>query len=186
MKLNLNLADRIYVHRRALFAAYVAMATILLVMLVVSLVLFARARGEIADLEQRLGELRERVAVHDDSDVGDLSPAAQRQLLSDIAFANAILERDNFRWTQLLDRLEELVPEGVSIRSILPDHRTGSLNLTVVARGLSEMTAFLDQLMASEHLGGVYLLRQEKTTVTDFAGREREALQFSLTLGEAF
>ncbi|KIH76449.1 type IV pilus assembly protein PilN [Geoalkalibacter ferrihydriticus] len=186
MKLNLNLADRVYINRRALHGAYVAIGALLLVLLVVNLLFFSRTRDEIVELEQRLSELRERAGARDDEGVIDISPAAQRQLLSDIAFANSILEKDSFRWTQLLDRLEGLVPDGVSIRSILPDHRTRSLNLTAVARGLDEMTAFLDRLLESDQLRDVYLLRQEQTTVTDFAGRERQALLFSLTLREAF
>ncbi|WP_305043671.1 PilN domain-containing protein [Geoalkalibacter sp.] len=185
MKIALNLANRVYLNRRAWTLGYGVAGLALLGLLVMNGVFFWQGRTQVAGLETTLAALRLDAAARGVGTV-EVGPAAFQQLLREVALANSILESDSFRWTQLLDRFEDVIPEGVSLRSILPDYKTRALNLTAVARGLEEMTACLDQLMRSEHFRHTYLLRQEKTTVTDFAGREREAVLFSLVVREAF
>ncbi|WP_305046723.1 PilN domain-containing protein [Geoalkalibacter sp.] len=185
MKISLNLANRTYVNRRAWNLGYAVAGLGLSALLVLHGVFLWQGRGQLGALEKTLEGLRQEAAARGEGAV-EVSPAVYQQMLEDIAKANSILERDSFRWTQLLDRFEEVIPEGVSLRSILPDYKTRALNLTAVARGLEEMTTCLDQLMKSEHFRQTYLLRQEKTTVVDFAGREREAVLFSLVVREAF
>jgi type IV pilus assembly protein PilN len=185
MKISLNLADRIYVHRRGLHAAYAAIGVVLLVLTLINTFHVLNHRRETVQLQERLDQLQQRSAELQ-RETGDFNTAAYQRLVEEIAFANSILERDAFRWTDLLDRLELLVPEGVSLRSILPDHKNRALNITAVARGLDEMMLLLDRLAQSESLRNVYLLRQEAGKMSDPGGRERETIVFYLVVREAF
>ena len=185
MKISLNLADRIYINRRALLAGYAVVGTVMLLLLVMNSVFLLNSHRDLADMQERLTLLQDRSAALQGG-TGDFSQVAYQQMLSDIEFANSILKKDAFRWTELLNHLETLVPEGVALRSILPDHKNRALNITAVARSLDEMTLLLDQFAQSETLRNVYLLRQEKAKITDLGGREREGVQFSLLVREAF
>lgn len=185
MKISLNLADRVYINRRALLAAYAVAGAVMFLLLVMNSVFLLNSRRDIADMQERLNQLQERSAALQGG-AADFSPTAYQQLLSDIEFANSILKKDAFRWTELLNHLETLVPEGVALRSILPDHKNRALNITAVSRGLDEMTLLLDRFAQSESLRNVYLLRQEKAKITDLGGQEREGVQFSLLVREAF
>ena len=186
MKISLNLASRTYVNRRALYAGYAAAALALAILLAVNLTFFWQSRSETREYERRLAEIKKQFGTMAEEGETDFNPAVYKELLADIEFANAILEKDGFSWSLLLGQLEELTPEGVAIRGLRPDHKTRSLNLTAVARGVDEMRAFIDRLMASEKFADLFLLSQEQTEVTDYVGRKRQALTFALEIQEAF
>ncbi len=186
MKISLNLASRTYVNRRALFAGYVAAGIALGLLLALNLTFFWHSRSEIRDLDRKLAAIKEQLGTLTAEGGAEFSPAAYKDLLQEIEFANAILEKDGFRWSALLNQLEGLVPEGVSVRGLRPDHKARALRITAVARGVDEMRAFLDRLMASENFSDLFLLSQEKTEVTDYSGRKREAVKFDLEIQEAF
>ncbi len=73
------------------------------------------------------------------------------------ALEHEIIAADQFRWTILLSRFEELLPADVSIRSIQPDFNGHSVRLACLARDVSAMTRFVDNLLTSEDLSQAYL-----------------------------
>jgi type IV pilus assembly protein PilN len=186
MKISLNLATRTYVNRRALYALYALLAVLLVFWLGFSLSVWQKERAEIAQLEERLQKVRGQLG--DLGDEGGAPPDSSdyQALLDDLAFADDLLHRDSFQWTELFLRLEQLLPDGASLRSLRPEHRERALSLTAVARENEQMNRFIDQLMASEELNQVLLLSQERTEVTDPAGQERPAVRFTLLIQEAF
>jgi hypothetical protein len=184
MKLTLNLADRSYVHKRSLHLFY---AVTLVAMAICSAVqggLALRLHRQEQQVEARLQALQQAKASQ--QPVAQLSPKALQALRQEVALANDILARDSFRWTVMLDRLEEVVQDGITIRSLQPDYREGSLRLAASARGLPQLGTFLDQLLASGFFSDVYLLDQATAKVKDSAGAERTAITFSLQLKGAF
>ena len=83
-------------------------------------------------------------------------------------------------------QLEELVPEGVALRSIQPDFKAGSLALQGVSDDVSQLRDFLDQLVADERLGDVTLLQQSRIQVKDPSGKESTVVAFSVAVKGAF
>jgi Tfp pilus assembly protein PilN len=184
MKLTLNLADRSYVHKRTLYLFY---AVVLAGMAICSAVqggLLLRLHQQQEQVETHLRELLQSKAGRQPA--AELEPRALQTLRQEVALANDILSRDSFRWTVMLDRLEEVVQDGITIRSLQPDYREGSLRLAASARGLPQLSSFLDRLLASGFFSDVYLLDQASTKVKDGAGIERPAIKFSLMLKGAF
>jgi type IV pilus assembly protein PilN len=186
MKISLNLATRIYINRRALYAFYVLLAVLLVFWLGLSLSSWQAERAEIVRLEEQLHKVRSQLGSFGNEETLPFDSTDYQALLKDLAFAEDILARDAFRWTRLFLQLEQLMPEGASLRSLRPEHRERALSLTAVARENEQMNRFIDHLMASEGLNQVFLLSQERIEVKDFAGQTRPAVRFSLLVQEAF
>ncbi len=74
----------------------------------------------------------------------DVSPARLQTLRQEVAFANQVIQRQRFSWTQLLDDLERTTPNQISMKSIVVNK--ASLALSGTALTLQELTAFVDRL----------------------------------------
>ena len=66
-------------------------------------------------------------------------------------FANMAIGRRVFSWTALLNRIEELVPPGVSIQSINPDFSTLDVEITGTALDMARVTDFMGRITGSPY-----------------------------------
>lgn len=185
MKLSLNLASRSYVNRRALYALYAFLFALLIFLLVLNLGFYVRSQAQARQLNERLAEFDKDLAGRQETSNG-FSPAAYEEMLEEIAFANEILVKDSFRWTALLDRLEEVVPDKVIIRGIQPDYKSASLNLSGGARKVGDLRRFLDNLIQSSHFSDVYLLQQSRDSGKGKNGRGQGEIGFTIVVRGAF
>jgi len=163
MKYSLNLATKTYVHHRRLFAILVALGLFLLGLLIINTMSVIRDSHRTRELELRLNEFRSQK--QGGSQQADISDAAMAQLAKRIEVANELLLRDNYRWTTLLNHLEAHLAEGISIRGLQPDYKTGVLKLSGVAASVTDLRHFIDNLTRSEVFTQIYLKdqRTEKT-----------------------
>ena len=182
MKLSLNLASRSYVNQRALKKTYQAVLVLLIGLLVWQLLSVWQLSQNIdlvqANLKQLQGQL-EKGAVE------RLSPEQIKAQEQEHQQAQALLRRDAFRWTGLFDRLENLLPDGASIRSLNPDYQQRTLVLSGVVRALPDLQALLDNLH-DDSFKQVFLQSQSQTEVNDGQGGKRSALLFSIKLEGMF
>jgi type IV pilus assembly protein PilN len=181
MKLTLNLASRTYLNRRALRFFYLAVIAVLLLLAAVNLYGYLRSQAEVGQLTAWLAEI-ERQQKTPRREEQKMTQQEQQTLRADVDFANQNLKMDGFRWTQLLDHLEAVVPERVSIRGIRPDFRQGSFTLTGYARSVDDLRGFLDNLHASTGFNDVYLLQQSRQEQQDGS----RLLDFSIVVKGAF
>ncbi len=186
MKLNLNLASRTYVNRRALLAFYGALSGLLALLLAVNVVFFFRDMAHGRRVKAHLAELDQELGAQLAEAGPEAPPEELKDLRSEIEFANGVLERDSFRWTALLDHLEEVSFEGVTIQTIQPEFKDKTLKLGGQAKGVGELRTFLDRAIASPHFREVYLLDQRTQEVTDTLGRKRQAVSFNILLKGVF
>jgi len=112
---------------------------------------------------------------------GDQLAALQR----DYNQARKLLKQDAFRWTLLFDRIEAILPPGISLRGFNPDYDKNVLVLTGVARDLGSLQRLLDNLHA-ESFKDAFLLQQSEVKLKDSRGIERTALSFSINLTGVF
>jgi len=186
MKISLNLATRTYVNRRKLIRCYLLVA----LLLVLGALYGASVCLDGYNRNQALRAQIERVLLERKSLGGggdfSLQPGERETLRQAVPFANQLLLADSFRWTALLGRLEELVPEGVAIRSLQPDYAKGDLSLTAVALGVDELRRFLDALSVAEGFEKSYLLSQSFVKAGGKDSREQPLLQFSINIREVF
>lgn len=186
MKLTLNLASRTYVNRRLLYLGYALVLGTLVLLLAFGAHRAWRLRAHSLQLGVQLSTLEKTLGEVGEETEPVVTAAEMARQKAQVTSANAILERDGFRWTVLLDRLEEMTLEGVTIVSLQPDYKARSLRLTGQARSLKELRAFLDRLITSPAFSEVYLLQQGSAKVKTASGAERPALGFSLVLKGVF
>jgi type IV pilus assembly protein PilN len=185
MNLNLNLASRAYVNRQALYLCYALLVALLVVLLLLLGGSYYRLHADNGRISDQLEEINRDLGFQG-SATQEISSPAYQQLQERVSYANQLLVKDSFRWTELLDHLEEVVTDGVRIRSIQPDYRQGELKLIGVARGLGDLRSFLDRLITSPHFSDVFLLDQASVMVKDNLGQDHSSLTFTVDLKGAF
>lgn len=184
MKLTLNLASKKHLDRQTVYVAYGVILAFLGMLLLLNLNTVIRGQMQVSTLRGHLSKLE------DDAGKGAkgalaVSPARMQQTQDEVAFANELLEKDSFRWTEMLNHLEEVVRRGISIRSISPDYKEGGLKVSGLARDGKTLRQFIDRIEASDHFAEVFLFRQANVEV-DYRKRKRRAVSFSLELKGVF
>ncbi len=186
MNPSLNLATKTYLNRRLLYAAYGLTMLLLLLFLAGLGAYFWNCRQEGQKLRAAIEQMEQDSQPSAGAAEARFSPEEYKRLRERIAFFNSVLAKDTFRWTDLLGRLENLVPEGIGLRSIQPDFRGRSIRISGLARNLDKLQDFLDRLLVSDDFAAVYLLNQARID----QGRDQQGggneLSFSLVLEGAF
>lgn len=185
MKLTLNLSSRTYLNRRTLYGFYAVLTVLLATLLLLNIGLFFRSQSQARQTRDRLAALEAETGGTDVDGAGAGTPAAYEKLLEHIRFANGVLQQDSFRWTALLNRLEEVVPAKVQIGGIKPDYQKKTLSLSGQAQRVEDLQQFLDNLIESPHFSDVYLLQQTRNA-PDRKGGTGKTISFSIVVKGAF
>jgi len=181
MKLTLNLASRRYYDQELVRRWLYSLLSVLLLLLVFQGYQWFTTRQQILIHQASVEELRKDLGLQPDL----MTPEALTDRYTDYRTAQQLLQRDSFRWTELFDRFEHLLPEGISLRSFQPDYKGNSLRVEGVARDLRHLQALLDHLLA-DHFTQVYLRQHSNIQVSDGRGGQRSALSFTLEIEGVF
>ena len=181
MKITLNLATRPYINRPLLYAIYAGICTILLLLAGLNLLNGLRSFEETRRLRERIAELEQRSSLAAKGASG-FSPEGYIRLNRRIVFANELLEQDSVRWSLLLDRLENLMVDGVRMRGLQPDFKNRNVRLAGSASSIDVLRQFLSRLVASPDFKRVYLLQQTESKGSQAV---RGGIDFTISLTEA-
>ena len=182
MKLSINLASQRHINRHALRMILFGVILLLLIVLAMQGNTYLKNRQLAQQHQTHLDSLQEQLRGKLPKRLTPEELAEQRQTYNQ---AEILLQRDSFRWTALFDRMESLLPEGVSLRSLNPDYNKNSLLINGVARNLTNLQQLLDHLQAAQ-LKQVYLNNQGEVEVDDGRGGKRTALSFSISVEGVF
>ena len=182
MKLSINLASRRHVNQRSLSLIFTVVILLLLGVLLLQGKVYLRDRQLAMTYQAHLDELQGQLQgkLPERLDPNDI--AEQRKAY---AQAQTFLQRDAFRWTALFDRMEQLLPDGISLTTFLPDYDKNSLAINGLARDLESLQAFLDQLQTNQ-FQQVYLQNQGEVSIEDGRSGKMTALSFSINLAGVF
>jgi len=181
MHFRLNLASRTYLDRRSVQRWLLLIGGLLALLLAVNLLYAWRNWQQLRQVDGRLTEIEGKLASQRGS-TATYTPEGFARVMGEIATANKIIEADQFRWSGLLGRLEELLPDDVAIRTLSPNYKDRLLQITAVARDTAAMTALLDALLASSDMSQAYLLNQASVEQPD----GESVVSFSIVIREAF
>lgn len=182
MYFRLNLASRSYLDRRSVRRWLLLACGLLALLLAVNLLYGWRNLQQLRQVDAHLAEVDGKLAAQRGREATTYTPAVFARAMEQIGAANQIIDADRFRWTALLGRLEELLPADVAIRSLKPNYRDRSLQISAVARDTAAMRELLDALLAAEGLDQVFLINQSLAEQAD----GEPVVQFSLSIREAF
>jgi hypothetical protein len=178
-----NLADRHTLSPKQ-FARYLLLVGVLLVLLLALQIRKAIWLGEAN------GQLQRELAAQRAAQGGAVAPtvAITKEQLNRqaerIAFANSLIAKDAFKWSVLLERLEQTLTEGIALERVQPDPRTGDISLVGRARDLSGLQGYLHGLSRSQWFADAYLLEQDR--VADKEPGVQPFLRFTIAVKEAF
>lgn len=137
-------------------------------------------------LKNDLADLAARARAENPPISRTLSPGEIKHLEKEIAFINGLVAKDQFSWTELLDRLEKATTKGITLTGIEPDYRKGSLQVAGLAKDVGALRGYLSSLLNSDSLAAAYLLQQETRKVKDPFDREHAVVAFRIEIQRAF
>lgn len=112
--------------------------------------------------------------------------ADNKALQEEAQKAEQIMQRRVFRWTRILNHLEETWIEGIQVRTIKPDFEKQTLSIQVFAKDEAVFREYLGGLLRYKPYSQVLLLRQENSTVKDAIGQTYSALSCELLIQGGF
>jgi len=150
--LHLNLASRPYRDYRPLYAVVVVSSLLVAFLMLNNIDTYYRyirdtksTRNKIADLERQTEQEQRQTA-----ELTQRLRGFNVRLLSEqTQFANARLAERAFSWSELLDRLERILPDDVRLESIAPNFSKDGyvhLMLAAVGKNSASMVHMLDRL----------------------------------------
>ena len=182
MKLSINLASRRYFNQHVLKLILSCAIVLLLLILAMQGNTYLQNHQQALLYQTHLDSLQEQLRGKLPERLTPEELAEQHQAFEQ---AKKLLQRDAFRWTALFDRMEGLLPAGVSLRSFNPDYGKNSLLINGVARNLKNLQTLLDNLQSAQ-FNQVYLENQGEVDVDNGRGGKRKALSFSISLKGVF
>lgn len=184
MEIKLNLSSKPYLNRQSVRLWVLFACTLMVLLLIFNCYHGYQNYRQLNLLENLFEELETQVASVPGAPV-NYSEENHAAVRKEVILANEVVAADQFRWTSLLSRLEALVPEDVSLRSIQPNFKEHSVQLTCVARDVGSMTRFIDNLLGSDDLDKAYLQNHAEVE-TQVNGSSQVLVGFSLEIREAF
>jgi Tfp pilus assembly protein PilN len=176
--IHLNLASRPFRDYRPVYAAVVVMAllTAFLALNNVDTLLKYRSetkttRGDIALLEQQTAGEQQKA----DALAQRLRGVDLKLLSSQTEFANAQLAERAFSWSELLDRLERVLPDDVRLQSVNPTFdKNGLVHLSIlcVAKTGTGLSATINHFNGDPHFANAF----PSSEAVDPLGERRIAL----------
>jgi hypothetical protein len=179
MKIRLNLAVQEYRLRRWVRLTLNVASVLLLALLLREATLYARLRREDADFRLRIERVRhQQDLIREGLRALGKEPTEEsfKTLRKEVAFANDLIFRKTFSWTEFLSDLEERVPADVAVSRIQPSFATGMVLIGGTARSLKDLTRLIIQLQSDPTFEDVFLLDQK----VDPKSPVKEAVEFSI------
>jgi type IV pilus assembly protein PilN len=173
MQFKTNLATRAYVNRKHLNIAMAAALTLLLILFFLQLRLVLHNTAEIKHLSSVQASLEARSKKQGIV----FSGSDYTKLLADIKFANTIIHRKTYDWIGLLNKLENVIPQGVTLSSVSPDTKQRTLKISGLSLNFGHIRQFMENLEDSNFFSDVYLEKQDESKATD----DRKVISFSIT-----
>ena len=167
--LHLNLASRPYRDYRPLYAVVVVSSILIAFLMLNNVDTYYRyiretkaTRSRIADLDRQTEKEQRQT-----EQVTDRLRSFNVKVLSEqTQFVNARLAERAFSWSELLDRLEHVIPNDVRLESIQPTFgKEGFVHLTVIALGKNSesMVHTLDRFNHDARFANAFPSSEDKT-----------------------
>jgi len=163
MRFSINLATRNYVDKRLLNRVCYGSIAILILSLAWNITRASSNLGEQRRLDTEIQSLESRFS----SKPGGVSDSEFAQQQAHIRFYNGIIDRKGKDWLRLLDLIEGVTPEGVSLAAIAQEKKKDELVLDGRARSFGSVRQYLEKLEESKVFTDVILLSHQELITGD-------------------
>lgn len=173
MELKINLATRYFIDQRRLLFATIAVVFSLLLITTYNVTQLGANAGRLKRVQADLAVLQARF----DASAKGVSAGDYQRLLKHIAAANQLLAAKSNDWLAVLERLETVVPDGVTLSAVEPNRADGTLRLSGLARNFSALKMLMENLESAPFASAVFLQSQGQIS----AGATQQGLSFTVT-----
>lgn len=184
MEIKLNLTSRPYLNRQSIRLWLLFASAIMVLLLIFNGSYAYQNYQQLQLLDERFMELKGQAPESSGVSTG-YSPESLEEVQAEVSLVNEIIDSDQFKWTELLDRFEELTPADVRIISVQPNFSKKSVQLACRAKSISAMTEFMDNLLLSEDMNKAFL-KNHGDVESQQGGIRQTQVSFSLSIEEAF
>ena len=166
---HLNLASRPYRDERPFIAVVVVSSLLIAFLTLMNFDAWYRYRNETQSTRAKIAALErqaEQERAHTDTLNQKIRTVDVKLLAKQTQFANAQLAERAFSWSELLDRLERVLPDYVRIESITPSFgQNGLVNLTMqcLARDSDGLIRTLNQMNRDPAFGNPFPRSEDHT-----------------------
>ena len=167
--LHLNLAGRPYRDYRPLYAVVVVTSILIAIMLLNNIETGYRYVRETRTTREKIVQIENQIEAENrrtDDANQRLRGVNVKQLAEQTQFVNARLAERAFSWSELLDKLERVIPDDVRIESISPAFgKNGIVHLTMqgTAKSGDGMTRTIDRFNHDAHFANPFPTSEERT-----------------------
>jgi Tfp pilus assembly protein PilN len=165
--LHLNLASRPFRDYRPLYAVVVVTSLLIAFMLLNNIETGYRYVRETRSTREKIDQIDQQIAVENrkTEEINQRLRTVNVKVLADQAqFVNARLAERAFSWSELLDRLERVLPDSVRIESVSPAFgKDGLVHLQMVAAAKNGegMVGMLDRLNRDPRFANAFPTSEE-------------------------
>lgn len=117
--------------------------------------------GELRKMSAEVQELEKRIS----SKPAGVSDRDLSQQQSQIMFYNQIISQKSKDWLKMLDLVESVTPDGISLSTLSPGKKNDDLNLEGHARTFAVMRKYLEKLEESKAFSSVMLLSHQNIVI---------------------
>jgi len=167
--IHLNLASRPYRDYRPLYAIVVVASILIAIMLLNNIETRVRYARETKTTRAKIDQIDSQTAAENrkTDETNQRLRTVNVKLLADQAqFVNARLAERAFSWSELLDRLERVLPDDVRIESISPTFaKDGTVHLSMegVAKNGQGMVHTIDRFNREPHFANPFPTAEDQT-----------------------
>lgn len=173
MRFSINLATRTYLNQRLLNRISAVVITVLIVLLGWNVTRIAWNLGEQRRLASEVKALEGSLNIRP----GGITEKDFTRQQARIRFFNEIIGRKGAGWLKLLDLVENVTPEGISLAVVAPGKKHGELKLDGRARSFAVVRQYVEKLEGSKAFSEVLLLSHQEMLV----GEKARGVQFSIS-----
>lgn len=171
MNFQINLATRVYVDFQKINLLITLAFALILIWIAFNFYSFLSVADEI----DRFSDLKAGVAAK--SGAKSVSEADYSKLLTNIKFANTVLIKRSYDWLNLLDNLEQVVPDSVSLRALEPSDKGQTIKLSGSAINFASVRKFIENLESSKKFADIFLTEHSTVTVN----KQSKGINFTVT-----
>lgn len=172
MHFTINLATRTYLDHQLVNRIGIAFLVVLVALLAWNVSSASWGAGELRRLKSDIAAYETRL----NSRPSGVSEKDYSRMQASIRFHNSVIERKSYNWLGLLDRLEILTPEGVTLAALEPETNNGELRIDGRTATFAQVRSYLERLEDSKIFANVQLVSHQALIL----GERTHGVQFSL------
>lgn len=173
MRFSINLATRTYFDNRQFGRFAFCAVALLLAILGWSVTRAASNMGELSRLNAGIEAIQARLGTKPMT----VSKAELERQRTRIRFYNEIIDRKNLNWLTLLEKFEDVAPDGISLSSLSQGKNKGEWKLDGRSRSFKTVQQLFEKLETSKSFTNVLLLSHKNITV----GENLRGVEFTIT-----